>query len=74
MNWVNVLKWTTFTIVLIGALNWGLIGAFNFNLVSYLFGDMTYTTRIVYLLVALCALTFLVFAIKDNMDCSDYNC
>ena len=37
-------------LVLIGALNWGLVGAFNFNLVSVLFG-IGMLTRIIYILV-----------------------
>lgn len=44
------------TIAIIGALNWGLIGLFQFNLVSALFGSMTLVTRIVYALVGLSGL------------------
>ncbi len=71
---LNVLKWTAFSLVLIGALNWGLIGAFNFNLVSFLFGEMTYMSRIVYLLVGLCALFYLILALRDDSECTHYNC
>ena len=38
---------------IIGALNWGLIGLFDFNLVSTLFGDENVITRIVYVLVGI---------------------
>ena len=38
---------------IIGALNWGLIGIFDFNLVTFLFGSGTIMTRIVYSLVAI---------------------
>lgn len=41
---------------IIGALNWGLIGLFDFNLVTTLFGDMTMLTRIVYIIVGLAGL------------------
>ena len=41
---------------IIGALNWGLVGIFDFNLVTALFGDMTMLTRIVYIIVALAGL------------------
>ena len=41
------------TIAIIGAVNWGLIGFFNFNLVSWLFGDMSWLSRIIYGLVGL---------------------
>ena len=40
-------------LVIIGALNWLLIGVFNFNLVSTLFGDMSSLSRIIYSLVGI---------------------
>ncbi len=54
------------TIVIIGAINWGLIGFFNFNLVSWLFGDMTLLSRIVYCLVGLCGLYLISFYRRLN--------
>ncbi|MEN6304458.1 MAG: DUF378 domain-containing protein [Armatimonadia bacterium] len=44
------------TLVIIGALNWGLVGAFNFNLVSAILGTGTLAARIVYLVVGLAGL------------------
>ncbi len=38
-------------LIIIGAINWGLIGFFNFNLVAAIFGDMTVISRIIYALV-----------------------
>lgn len=38
-------------LIIIGAINWGLIGIFNFNLVAAIFGDMTVISRIIYGLV-----------------------
>ena len=71
---MNVLKWITYSLVIIGAINWGLVGAFNFNLVSFLFGDMSTLSRIIYVLVGLCAIGYLLFSIKDNtQDCSPCN-
>ena len=43
-------------ISIIGAVNWGLIGFFRFNLVSFLFGDMTLLSRIIYAVVGICGL------------------
>ncbi|MFY9589742.1 DUF378 domain-containing protein [Rickettsia endosymbiont of Halotydeus destructor] len=40
----------------IGAINWGLIGIFDFNLVTYLFGAMSSVTRILYIIIGLCGL------------------
>ena len=41
---------TALTIAIIGAVNWGLIGLFRFDLVAFLFGDMSWLSRIVYVL------------------------
>ena len=43
-------------ILIIGGLNWGLVGFFNYDLVASIFGQMTMLTRIVYDLVGLSAL------------------
>lgn len=40
-------------LVIIGALNWRLIGIFSFDLVAWLFGSMSAVTRVIYTLVAL---------------------
>ena len=43
-------------LVIIGAVNWGLIGFFRFDLVAFLFGEMTLLSRIVYAVVGICGL------------------
>jgi uncharacterized membrane protein YuzA (DUF378 family) len=45
-----------FVLLLIGGLNWGLIAAFNYNLVTTMLGDGSNATRAVYGIVGLCAL------------------
>jgi len=47
-------------LVIIGGLNWGLVGFLNFDLVATLFGDGTTISRVVYGLVGLAALYMLV--------------
>lgn len=49
------------TLVIIGAVNWGLIGFFGFNLVSTVFGSMTWVSRIIYALVGLGGLYLISF-------------
>lgn len=49
------------TIGIIGAINWGLIGLFGFDLVAFLFGEMTLLSRIVYSLVGLSGLYLISF-------------
>lgn len=66
---MKTLNCIALTITIIGALNWGLIGLFNFNLVSFLFGSMTLFSRIIYSLVGLCGLyliTFYGFICRDE--------
>lgn len=43
-------------LIIIGAINWGLIGFFNFNLVSAIFGEMSILSRIIYALVGISGL------------------
>ncbi len=45
------------TIGIIGAINWGLIGFFDFNLVEFIFGNF-WLSRIIYGAVGLCGMTF----------------
>ena len=50
---------------IVGCLNWGLVGLFNFNLVEYLFGDGSLLTRIVYVLVMASGLVNIGILTKD---------
>ncbi len=50
------LDYTILTIVIIGAINWGLIGFFRLNLITLLFGEMTIISRVIYAVVGLCGL------------------
>lgn len=52
----KVIDYIALAVVIIGAVNWGLIGFFSFNLVSFIFGDMTLLSRIVYAVVGICGL------------------
>lgn len=57
----KVMDVAALTISIIGAVNWGLIGFFDFNLVAFLFGSMSWLSRIVYALVGLCGLYLITF-------------
>ena len=56
------------TLVIIGALNWLLIGVFRFDLVAFLLGNMTLLSRIVYILVGLCGLYLITLYGRINDD------
>ncbi len=49
------------TLVIIGGLNWGLIGLFDYNLVDALFGGFNWFTRVVYTLVGISAIFSFMF-------------
>lgn len=58
------LKWldlTALLVTIIGAVNWGLIGIFKFDLVAFIFGDMSWMSRIIYILVGLGGLYLITF-------------
>lgn len=56
MKKMNAVDWIAFILVIVGALNWGLVGFFQFDLVATIFGGMTgIIARIVYALVGLAA-------------------
>lgn len=51
------MRTTALVLTIIGGLNWGLVGLFGFDLVAYLFGPMSILSRIVYVVIALSAIT-----------------
>lgn len=69
----NVLQGICYVLIVIGALNWGLIGFFNFNLVAYLFGENTMLTRIIYDIVGISALISIILTIKYTIDNREYD-
>lgn len=52
------------TLVIVGALNWALVGVFRFDLVAFIFGDMSWLSRIVYTLVGLSGLYLISFYMR----------
>jgi uncharacterized membrane protein YuzA (DUF378 family) len=57
----NAIDWLALVLIIVGGLNWGLVGAFDFNLVDSIFGEGSLLSRIVYVLVGLSAV-YMVFA------------
>lgn len=58
---MKVIDCITLVLVIIGAVNWGLIGFLDFNLVDVLFGEMTWLSRTIYALVGISGLYTLSF-------------
>jgi hypothetical protein len=53
---MNIVQKSCLLFTLIGAINWGLVGLFNFDLVATLFGTMTIASRVIYTIVGICGL------------------
>lgn len=64
MRRLNALDWISLVLVIVGAINWGLVGLFSFNLVAFLFGEFTLLTRILYSLVGLAGLYTIATSVK----------
>lgn len=63
MKWLDNIS---LTLVIVGAINWLLVGVFKFDLVAFLFGDLSWLSRIVYTLVGLCGLYLISFYGRVN--------
>jgi uncharacterized membrane protein YuzA (DUF378 family) len=59
-------------LVIVGGLNWGLVGLFNFDLVAAIFGAGSMLSRIVYIVVGLASLYMIYFAAKDTTKMSTH--
>lgn len=55
----KVLDVILLTFVIVGAINWGLVGFFRFNLVTFLFGNMTWFSRVLYAIIGISGLYML---------------
>ncbi len=61
---MKIIDYIALVLVIIGAINWGLIGLFGFDLVATLFGSMSVISRIVYTLVGIAGLWSIRFFAK----------
>lgn len=61
---MSTLDWIALALMIVGGLNWGLVGLFGFDLVAAIFGDMSALSRAVYTAVGLSALYSLYTASK----------
>ena len=58
------LDWISMILLIVGGLNWGLVGLFNLDLVATLFGPLSLVSRVVYILVGLAAIYAIVMCTK----------
>ena len=65
---METLQKSALVLTIIGAINWGLIGLFNFDLVAAIFGDMSTFSRIIYTLVGVAGLINIGILFKHLKD------
>ena len=53
---MNIVQKSCLFFTIVGAVNWGLIGLFNFDLVATIFGPMSIAARVIYTIVGICGL------------------
>ncbi len=62
---MNILLKITLVLCIIGGINWGLIGLFDFNLVEAIFQEDSFLTNLIYILVGISAIIDLYVLTKD---------
>ena len=70
---MHILRMIAYALVITGAIVWGIVGFFNYNIVAALFGDATLMSRIVYSLVGISGIVLLATTENEACfcDCSD---
>src|SRR5262245_37354498 len=58
------ITWVAIVLTVIGALNWGLVGLFNFDLVATIFGHLSAISRVLYVIIGLAGLYLIVDAAR----------
>lgn len=73
-NYLKIIDIVTGALLILGGLNWGLVGFFGFNLIDTVFGGMSIASRIVYILVGISALyeAAMVKNIWRRWECSGF--
>ena len=69
MKKMSVLDWCAWVLVIIGALNWGLVGFFSYDLIATIFGSMSVISRVIYALIGLGGLYAIYMCVKCCKAC-----
>lgn len=64
MTRLNTWDWVALVLLIIGGLNWGLVGLFSFDLVAAIFGELSIFSRIIYILVGIAAVFMAIDAFR----------
>lgn len=63
-SWMSTIDWIAMALMIVGGLNWGLVGLFDFDLVAFLFGDQSLVSRVIYAAVGIAAIYSLYLGSK----------
>ena len=63
----SVIKWVAWILAVVGALNWGLVGLFNFDLVAAIFGTGSMASAVVYTVIGFAAVVLILFKVGKLM-------
>ena len=63
---MKAIDYIVLVLVIIGAINWGLVGFFGLDLVAFLFGSMSELSRIIYAVIGICGLYAISFCGRIN--------
>lgn len=66
---MHILRMIAYALVITGAIVWGIVGFFNYNVVAALFGDATLLSRIVYSLVGISGIVLLATTEYEEAGC-----
>jgi uncharacterized membrane protein YuzA (DUF378 family) len=62
---MNIIQKSALVLTIIGAINWGLIGLFSFDLVAAIFGSMTVWSRVIYTIVGVAGIVNIMLLFVD---------
>ena len=68
MDTKRIVNWVVLILVVVGGVNWGLVGLADFNLVTTIFGEGTVLTQVVYILVAVAAVWMLAAELMKSSE------
>lgn len=63
---MKAIDYIVLVLVIIGAIDWGLVGFFGLDLVAFLFGSMSVLSRIIYAVIGICGLYAISFCGRIN--------
>ena len=63
---MKTIDYIVLVLVIIGAINWGLVGFFGLDLVAFLFGSMSVLSRLIYAVIGICGLYAISFCGRIN--------